>query len=530
MVTYLRFLLLTVTIAIAFVSHDHRKAWANDQTSSGADASDLGAGWRFDLGASIQERVAVSYLSSIPVGRPLPDDRSQLEPTPTVENRLRLGEYLAFRHRTGFFREIKIDVQLDLFSGPFKKTLDDELLSYDPLQPDGNSLFASSHHHLRKLSCDVTTVVGRLSGGRTTNSWGLGILAQNGDDDDPLQFGLKRTGHYVTRLSFATMPAAWFMGDRAVVDAPLTVAFAYDWLVHDDRMSVDDGDSGNNIIATLGWFANDFRLGFFGVRRTQENKDGLETKAWVADIYGMGKFGVGGWQVQLATEWAFVVGETEAFRGYANPDSVDVQQVGGVVRFDVAKDLFSARLEGGYASGDSRPNDDTLHAMTFAADYRVGLVLFPELLRRTTAVAAYNAQDPRFTGEPPVGFDDIPSRGAVTQAMYLNAVFGVRPVANMTVLAGALFARTPEDAVDVYRTNLAGGTPTGPRGAAHQTGLGVELDMAIRYRQPLGAGLALMGQLAGGVLFPGGVFDDADGNAAPAMGVVVGQFAVEGMW
>lgn len=530
MVTYIRFVMFATMLVgtLGVFCADSVKADQNREAST--EVLDLGGGWSFDIGASAQERVTVSYLSSLLIGRPLPDDRSQLEPATNVENRLRLGEYLTFRHRTGFFREFKIDLQLDLFSGSFAKTLDDELLRYDPVQPDGKGLFASTHHHLRKLSGEVTTMIGRISGGRTTNSWGLGILAQNAEDDDPLQFGFKRTGHYVTRLSFATVPAAWFMGDRALADAPLTIGFAYDWLVRDDRMSVDDGDSGNNIIATLGWFAKDLRLGFFGVRRTQENDDGLTTKAWVADIYGMGRFELDGWRIQLATEWAFVFGETETFRSYANPDSVDIRQLGGVVRFDVAKELFLARLEGGYAGGDSRPSDDTLYAMTFASDYRVGLVLFPEVLRRTTAVAAYNAQDPRFTGEPPVGFDDIPSRGGVTQAMYINAVVGIQPMSNLTVLAGALFARTPEDAVDVYRTNLAGGTPTGPRGAVSETSLGVELDMAIRYRQPLGAGLSLMGQFAGGVLFPGGVFDDAEGNAAPAVGVAVGQFAVEGAW
>lgn len=492
-------------------------------------AVDLGDGWSVDLGFSFEYRVAMTQISAIEVGRPVGGDPGQLEPTVGFDDRLRLVGHAAFLHRGGFLREIRADLAADLFAGPLSTELEDEILTYDPLQPSPDGVASPEAQKLRKASLEITTEAGRVMGGRTTNSWGLGIVA-NGAEDDPMQFGFKRSGNTVNRVAYMMVPSVWFMGDEGLRDVPLMAGVAYDWLVHDDRVDENEGESGNNIIATLGWFARDLQVGFFGVRRTSENADGLATDVWVGDVYAHGVLVVDGWKLQMATEWAVISGESEAFRSYANPDRVDVLQGGGVVRFDVEKDWFLARVEGGYASGDSRPYDDTLHTMAFASDYRVGIALFPEYLRRQTAVAAWNARDPRFTGEPPVGFDEVPSQGAVTQALYLNPVLGVRPFPNLTIISGAVLAMAPEDVADVYRTALAGGTPTGPRGAVHERDLGLELDVGVRWNQPIAAGFGVAARFDAGVLFPGAAFDDAEGNAASALAVTVGQVMLVGEW
>lgn len=489
---------------------------------------EIGNGWSAQVGGSFEERIAITRTSALDVNRPLPEDDAQLGTHHSVENRTRVGAFAAFRQDSGFFREFRFDVQADVLSGHFTSSLENELLTYDPLQPSGTAIDTNGQH-LRKASAEITTFAGKILGGRTVNAWGLGVLAQSGVRD-PMQFGFKRTGHYVTRLAYSVMPAVWWMGDRARQDAPFVVGFAYDWLAYDDRVQRRDGDSGNNMIVTAGWFGKDFEAGFFGVRRTQTNDKGLDTNAWVADVHVRGTIETDGWKLGMATEWAFVVGETEVARNVTNPDSIDVKQFGGVVRFDIEKDWFVGRLEGGYASGDSRPYDDTLHSFTFPSDYRVGIALFGEYQRRLTAVAAYHAADPRFSGEPPVGFDEVPSRGAVTQAMYLHPVLGVRPIENLTVLAGAVLARAPEDASDAYRTGLAGGVATGPNGATRKRNLGLELDMGVRYQQPIGAGISVEGRFDFGVVFPGEVFDDAQGNEAEAFGVAQGQLLLQGSW
>jgi hypothetical protein len=326
------------------------------------------------------------------------------------------------------------------------------------------------------------------------------------------------------------LPASWFIGERALTEAPFFIGTSYDWLVRDDRLFDSLGDEGNNIIATAGWFGKDIQAGFFGVRRLQQDALGLRTDAWVGDVYARGVLDIEGWRLQLATEWAVIKGETEGFKSYANPESVDLQQFGGVVRVDLDKDWFVARLEGGYASGDSRPYDDTIHAMSFASDYRVGIALFPELVRRQTAVSAYNMQDPRFTGEAPVGFERTPSRGAFSGAMYIHPVLGLRPFPNLLIVSGALFARSTEDYVDLYQTGLAGGTPTGPRGATHARNLGVELEVGVRYDQPIAAGLSVAARFDAAVFFPGEVFDDAEGRSASGLAATVGQILLAGEW
>lgn len=496
---------------------------------SGADAVDLGDGWSVDLGLAFEYRVAMTQLSAIDVGRPLAEDGGQLEPTVGFDNRVRVAGHADFRHRTGFLRGIRAEVAADLFAGPLSTSLEDQALTYDPLQPPSDGLATPEAQHLRVASLEVTTLAGRVAGGRMASSWGLGLVA-NGGQDDPMQFGFKRTGHYVNRIAYSMIPSVWFMGDEGLRDAPFTIGAAYDWLVHDDRADEDEGDRGNNIIAFLGWFSKDLQVGAYGVRRTAEDIDGLETEAWVGDVYAHGVLVVDGWKLQAATEWAVITGSTEELRSYANPEQVDVLQVGGAVRFDVEKDWFVARLEGGYASGDSRPYDDTLHTMSFASDYRVGLGLFPEYLRRQTAVASWNARDPRFTGEPPVGFDELPSRGAVSQALYLNPVLGIRPFPNLLIISGAVLAMAPVDYADPYQTALAGGTPTGPRGATHERDLGLELDVGVRWDQPIAAGFAVAARFDAGVLFPGAVFDDAEGNSASALAVTVGQVMLRGEW
>lgn len=520
---------LPVSEAVAPEPAQEPTAAVAAQATPADDTIDLGDGWRLDLGLSVQYRVAMSQVSTIQIGRPLLSDQSQLEPTVGFDDRLRLAGHAAFKYRTGFLREVRLDLAADLFSGPFSTSLEDDLLVYDPFQPSPDGLASRRAQHLRQASAEVTTLAGRVAGGRMTSTWGLGILAQGGADD-PMQFGYKRTGHYVNRVSYTMMPSVWAMGDKGFVDAPFVIGFAYDWLVLDDRADERDGDSGNNIIAILGWFGKDLQVGAYGVRRTQKDDLGLETSAWVGDLYAHGVLEVDGWTLQAATEWAVISGETEQFRSYANPDTVDVLQVGGVVRFDLEKDWFIARLEGGYASGDSRIYDDTIHTMSFASDYHVGLALFPELLRRQTAVAAYNAQDPRFTGQPPVGFDETPSRGAFAGAMYLNPVLGLRPFEGLTLLTGAVLASSSEDYADIYQTALAGGTPTGPRGATHERDLGLELDVGVRYHQPIAAGVSAELRFDAGVLFPGAVFDDADGNAASALAVTAGQILLQGEW
>jgi hypothetical protein len=494
-----------------------------------AQRFDLGGGYTAELTAAFEERVSATQTSAIQVRRPLGTDPTQLDPHVAFENRLRVGGSASFRHATGFLREVKLELQADVLSGAYTSSLEAEALRFDPLQPSQVSATSSNGQHLRRASVEVTTEAGRLLAGRTVNSWGLGILAQ-GADDDPLQFGMRRNGHYVTRLAYFAMPSTWFLGDEGQRTAPVVLGVAYDWIAHDDRARRSDGDSGNNWIVTAGWFGKHLQAGFFGVRRTQTNDQGLDTKAWVADVYARGAFESSGWKLALATEWVYITGETEVLRSKANPDSIDVSQIGGALRFDVEKDWFVARLEGGYASGDSRPSDDGLHGFTFASDYRIGVALFPEFQRRISAVAAYNAQDPRFSGEPPVGFDEIPTKGAVAQAMYLHPVLGIRPFPNLTILGGAVLARSAADIADPYQTGLAGGVATGPYGAQGKRNLGIELDAGVRYNQPLGAGLALEARFDAGILFPGDAFDDALGNSASAFAVALTQLMLQGKW
>jgi hypothetical protein len=114
--------------------------------------------------------------------------------------------------------------------------------------------------------------------------------------------------------------------------------------------------------------------------------------------------------------------------------------------------------------------------------------------------------------------------------MYLHPVLGIRPFPNLTILGGAVLARSAADIADPYQTGLAGGVATGPYGAQGKRNLGIELDAGVRYNQPLGAGLALEARFDAGILFPGDAFDDALGNSASAFAVALTQLMLQGKW
>ncbi len=482
-------------------------------------------GWRLTPSLMFEERATFGTVSAVEVGRPVASDETRLEPSRTLEHRLRVGAELKLEGGPAWLREARLALGGDLFGGALWYAPRQELLAFDPRDPSQpvDALL------VRQALLEVTNDYGRVSVGRTPSHWGLGVLA-NAATEDPYTFGLSRVGHVVDRASLTIAPAAGLTSARYPQGLPLYVTVALDRLVRDDLMDTADGDHGDGKVAAVLFKDERLELGAYGVTRHLRDARGLGIDALAADVYGAFKTKAGPWQLQVATEWAFIGGEATWFRTPSQPEGYDLSQLGGVVRLQADADRFGARLEAGYASGDSRPYDDTLHAMTFATDYRVGLVLFPELQRRTTAVAAYNLQDERFTGSAPVGFERLPTGGGVSQAMYVNPVVRVRPLPELTLLGGVLLARAPTDVTDPYRTAQAGGAPTGPRGAAGERNLGIELDGAVAWTQPIGQSMAVEARVDVGVLFPGGAFDDADGHAAAAVGAALGQVRVRGSW
>jgi hypothetical protein len=174
-------------------------------------------------------------------------------------------------------------------------------------------------------------------------------------------------------------------------------------------------------------------------------------------------------------------------------------------------------LEGGLASGDGRPLDGTLRNQRFNSDYRVGLVMFPQAQRILSEQAAANLADPRYVQAGPSGLERLRTEGAVTQALYLHQVTRFEPLRHLAVLVGATIARSPTAVADPFRSWLAGGVPTGPRGAQGGRDLGFELDAGIEASHHFGRWLRGALAIQGGFWVPGKAFDDATGQPMAAV-------------
>ena len=209
-------------------------------------------------------------------------------------------------------------------------------------------------------------------------------------------------------------------------------------------------------------------------------------------------------------------GSTDFARSANRPGDYDIIAAGGVARAGARWSRLEAALESGYASGDDNPFDAELRSFSFDRERRVGLLMFGEALRKVSAVSAFNLEDPTFRAEPSRGFERSATEGALRNAIYLNPRLGLEACDNLWVTLGYLWARAAVDYADAQRSGVAGGQPTGPRGAVEARELGHELNAGLVLDWPNEWGLLrATAQLAW--FDPGEVFDDPDGTPADDM-------------
>ena len=478
---------------------------ADGQDATATNETPLRSGLRWHINGAW--RLAGDRVTPIDVNAP---DPTHIAPNDVGEHRLRLGGDVEYAQTEGFVRSLAAQVQADFRQSNY--TID---------TPDG--------FLMRKAFAEATTLAGRLGAGRTTQHWGLGLVAQDGVDD-PMQFGMKHGGGIVDRVQYAILPAALFSKGDPLEAFPLALAVAYDRVRLDD-MARTDSDVAHHWLAALLYQGKDLQAGLYGVKRDQKDAAGLGLDAWIGDAYASyGAWTNTGWRLSVAGEVAVVSGTTTWLRTITQPDHLNVAQWGGVIRGEAAHKQVKLRLEGGIASGDDRPFDNTLHNFQFASDYHVGLVLFSQYMRQQSRNTMSNLGDPRYTNGAPAGAERVETHGAVTQAMYVHPVVRVEATKRLAVMAGAVLARSPVEVADPFQTYMAGGVPAGPRGAKRQQDLGLEFDTAVEWNQPMAVGLSLLARVDAGVLLPGHAFDAADGTAASAVAAVQGQVALRGAW
>ena len=119
----------------------------------------------------------------------------------------------------------------------------------------------------------------------------------------------------------------------------------------------------------------------------------------------------------------------------------------------------------------------------------------------------------------PNGSQYLPSRGSVTNTVYLHPKARYALWERIEVWGGPLLAASAVPLVDPVSTRLDGGTPTHALGGrSDRRYLGTELDFGLRARFEV-RDLWVQAGVQAGVLFPGPAMRDASGRTdAPIWG------------
>jgi hypothetical protein len=500
---------------------------------------------RLSLGASTGFRGAVEYRANAVAVRPL--DLSSLNERhySAIEHRLRLDAGIDWEDK------VRLMTSTDVLDGVLwgdngtvfdsaqpttganigtvNTSVTGQCVSLRPGQPTQES---TSYHYglcpndplfVRRVYGDVVTPVGLLRIGRQPFTEGASVSVNDGDGRRN-RFGFARRGNSVDRILFATKPLEGFKPkaerDRSETKGVFLI-FAYDRLVTDDPQRFKDDLHG--FVSAIRWlepehpFGSDFEARLFHSYRGSRAND--------TNVHAIGGRLMSKLQGDLSAgiEGTFITGSTrevsEAFRVISNDPAVDqtLTQIGGraVVRWD--KPLYTLYFEADYASGDSDPNvRSPLTQFRFADDTNVGLLLFEHVLAYQSArAAAAGVALLRDLGAPSYPTDQVATRGAFTNAMALFPQVDYRPVENLLLRGGVLFAWAPSKVVDPLRSiqrrdgNIVEDDLVNFNGGAPNQYYGTELDLRVQYRMFD----HFAADLEGAVLFPGSALEDANGDA-----------------
>lgn len=371
----------------------------------------------------------------------------------------------------------------------------------------------------RELYVEWTSRAGQLRVGQMSFTWGLGLVANDGNNMDrfgDMKFGDDGDGSLQERILFGTKPLALTGGPGK----DLIVALGADLVYRDPNANLIEGDLAGQGLAVMRWepaHRPGNWIGAYAVYRRQKNADDGDVypddddlEVGVLDVAGQGFVYA---RPKLALIGAFeavtIFGRTTFARG--DFDSHRVLQGALAVRAYLGNPkTWLAGFDGGLFSGDANPDDDQINDFSAAPGYTAGLVLFPYYEGWQSARSARLAEDPALLGVPPNGTQYIPTEGAVTNAIYVHPKARYALLERFEVWGGPLLAASAVPLADPYTSRLNGGDPSNALGGrSERRYLGTELDLGARGRYQFHKVWFMVG-VQGGVLFPGVAFVDAD--------------------
>ena len=458
-----------------------------------------------DVSGKINASVRVSYqrMNSFPG-----DNLGTRISSNPFETRLRVGPEVHFR---GFGFAAEADTATGAIFGQ---------------PPDG--VVASRTPHpaftaldLRQLYLEYKWKTGVFRVGQQVSHWGLGILANGGSKDaEAGDFGQQHFGSLTYRALIAGRPLFNLGGLFRAIEPVL----AADLVVRDGTADFVRGDRAFQGVFALRFNTDaDHNFGIYVVYRHQRALDvtdnGRATDVIVIDFAGRWQFAKTDFRAfNVGFELAGITGTTTQGRN-DNAPVLNVRQFGAAAKLSYRYGRAQVYLDTGYASGDHNPGDDRLENFRFDRDYKVGLVLFDEVLGYQSARSAFRAADPELLGQPPEGVELAPTGGAVTSAWYLfpRVRYGVREW--LDVYGGPLFAFSTARLTDPFNSRVGGGTPINFLGGSPGRYLGTELDVGVQARWKPIQMLLISLTFEGGLLLPGDAFTMGTGGVMGPVGI-----------
>jgi hypothetical protein len=377
----------------------------------------------------------------------------------------------------------------------------------------------------RELYVQWNSKIGQFRLGQMAFTWGEGILASSGNWADrfgDMRFGSDGIGKIYERFMFATRPFAKLGG----IAPNFIIAVGGDLVFRDDRVDLVKScsqkaptngqprcDLAGQAFIVLRYQPIDNPgnwIGGYAVYRHQENGDDGDVylddgslEVGVGDIAGQGMVELRpDLQLLGGFEAVMIGGRTNQVFNENGPHRVF--QGGAAMRAYVGDhEHWLAGLDAGYASGDSNPADNVLTGFSFDTSAQVGLVLFQQIRGWRSAQSEILATNGDLTGVPLNGSQFIPSRGAVTNAMYVHPKARWALHERFEIWGGPLIAASAAPDADPYTTRLNGGDPTNSVGGSGRNRYyGTELDLGLRGRIDI-RNLWFQLGLQGGLLLPG---------------------------
>lgn len=437
--------------------------------------------------------------------------------------RLRWTPSLVWKPDHKIIKKVAIITEVDFLDGSIVAGDGRGVLEHADRARISQNAFSKDNIHLGEAYLAFGGPFFGIRVGRQLSNWGLGMLANNGHNAWD-EFGYRSGGDVAERLLISIKPLQFVTKEKW--GQSLSINLAGDYVANDVFADRHDGDRAWQGLASLHWHGDLGQAGAYYVYRWQKNDLGDETRVHIVDVFMDLTFKAGDVALGIAGEWAGVYGETEMPRNLAYPGGVDIRTSALVAKAKLTHKWFNVVFEVGRAGGDQDAFDGTHHSFTMNPNYRVGLLLFPEVMKATTAVTAFNMADPTYAGSPPRGFDVVPTNGGVSNAIYaFPRITGTFPHLDLSV--GFLVARAEVPLVDPYQAALLGGSAVGPRGGPASKDLGYEVDIAAKTQWELGGWVLLTAVLEYAYWRPGSSFSDVTGAKPDGVHLVQGRLHLQ---